>query len=74
MRIIVKHNHTYVAEPKNVENPLKEEHWLAAIWEVFLPSRKSNVLTLIPWYNYPNIIVTKWIFRNKLRNKERLVA
>ena len=68
-------------ESKNFNEAEFDEHWLLAMQEELNQFQRSKVLTLLPRPTNQPIIVTKWVFRNKLdhsriivRNKARLVA
>ncbi|XP_070036412.1 uncharacterized protein [Nicotiana tomentosiformis] len=68
-------------EPKKVDEALKDSSWVQAMHEKLDQFDKNQVWTLVPKPANVAIIVTKWLFRNKLneedkvvRNKARLVA
>ncbi|GJV12687.1 retrovirus-related pol polyprotein from transposon TNT 1-94 [Tanacetum coccineum] len=63
-------------EPKNVNEPLKDESWIVAMQEEL-----NKVWDLVPLPKIQSVMGTKGVFRNKLnengivsRNKVRLVA
>ena len=65
----------------SVEKALKDEYWINAMQEELLQFKCNNVLTLVHKPDGVNVIVTKWIFKNKTdesgnvtKNKARLVA
>ena len=68
-------------EPKNVEEALLDEFWIAAMQDELLQFHRNDVWTLVKQPEGVNVIGTKWIFKNKtdefgntVRNKARLVA
>jgi len=68
-------------EPKNLNEALKDSNWILAMQEELNQFALNEVWSLVPRIPEMNIIVTKWIFRNKMdehgvitRNKARLVA
>ncbi|GAA0170844.1 hypothetical protein LIER_25020 [Lithospermum erythrorhizon] len=67
-------------EPKNIDETLKDEHWISAIQEELVQFQRNDVWELVPRPKNHNIIGTKWIFKNKSdelgvvsRKKARLV-
>ncbi|GJZ08369.1 retrovirus-related pol polyprotein from transposon TNT 1-94 [Tanacetum coccineum] len=68
-------------EPKNVNEALGDESWIVAMQEELNQFVANDVWELVPQPRNMTIIVTKWVFRNKLdengfvsQNKARLVA
>ncbi|GJT13039.1 retrovirus-related pol polyprotein from transposon TNT 1-94 [Tanacetum coccineum] len=68
-------------EPKNVNEALGDEIWIAVMQEELNQFIDNDVWELVPQPRNMTIIGTKWVFRNKLdengivsRNKARLVA
>ncbi|GKC26992.1 retrovirus-related pol polyprotein from transposon TNT 1-94, partial [Tanacetum coccineum] len=68
-------------EPKNVNEALTDDSWIAALQEELNQFIANDVWELVPQPRNMTIIGTKWVFRNKLdengivsRNKARLVA
>ena len=68
-------------EPTEVEEALQDESWVEAMHDELLQFQRNDVWTLVPRPEGEHIIVTKWIFRNKIDeegivicNKARLVA
>ncbi|GKC87838.1 retrovirus-related pol polyprotein from transposon TNT 1-94 [Tanacetum coccineum] len=68
-------------EPKNINEALKDESWVIAMQEELNQFISNDVWELVPNPKNMTIIVTKWVYRNKLdkngvvsRNKARLVA
>jgi len=68
-------------EPKNVHEALADSDRVTAMQEELHLFEKSKVCYLEPWPKDRLIIVTKWVFKNKLnefgtvtRNKARLVV
>jgi len=68
-------------EPKNLDEALRDSHWILAMQEELNQFALNEVWSLIPRTPEMNIIGTKWIYRNKMdehgvvtRNKARLVA
>ena len=82
-KINVIHHACYVSliEPKNAQQALEDECWIAAMQEELQQFERNDVWTLVPRPEGINVIGTKWIFKNKsdefgnvVRNKARLVA
>ncbi|GJV60081.1 retrovirus-related pol polyprotein from transposon TNT 1-94 [Tanacetum coccineum] len=70
-----------VIKPKNVNDALGDESWVIAMQEELNQFVANDVWDLVPLPMSQVIIVTKWVFRNKLDendivsgNKARLVA
>ncbi|GJU15012.1 retrovirus-related pol polyprotein from transposon TNT 1-94 [Tanacetum coccineum] len=68
-------------EPENVNEALTDESWIVAMQEELNQFIANDVWELVPQPRNMTIIGTKWVFRNKLdekdivsRNKARLVA
>lgn len=68
-------------EPKSKDDVILDEHWLIAINEELNEFTRNQVWELVQRPNNMQIIVIKWVFRNKLdengiivRNNARLVA
>ena len=68
-------------EPKSVEEALIDESWINAMQEELQQFKINNVWKLVSRPKDRPVIGTKWVFRNKLddkgkvvRNKARLVA
>ena len=68
-------------EPKNVNEALADSDWVTVMQEELRPFERNKVWHLVPLPKDRTIIVTKWVFRNKLgelgtvtRNKARLVV
>jgi len=68
-------------EPKSINEALNDENWVTAIHDELNQFARIDVWTIVPKYDYMNVIGTKWVFRNKLDetvmiiiNKARLVA
>lgn len=68
-------------EPKNVEEVIKDEHWMKAMKEEISQIEKNKTWELVPRPLDKNVIGAKWVFRNKMdeegkvtRNKARLVC
>eukprot|EP00253_Pinus_taeda_P026694 PITA_26694 len=68
-------------EPQNVSEACKYECWVKAMNEELEKIEKNNTWELVPRPHDKNIIGTKWIFKNKLkengeviRNKARLIC
>ena len=68
-------------EPIKVEEAFQDESQVEAMHDELLQFQRNDVQTLVPRPEGEHIIVTKWIFRNKInekgnviRNKARLVA
>ena len=71
----------YMKELKSVKDALEDVEWYKAIEEEIEQIEKNKTWSLVPRPEDKNMIVTKWIFRNKLnengevtRNKSRLVC
>ncbi|GJX30845.1 retrovirus-related pol polyprotein from transposon TNT 1-94, partial [Tanacetum coccineum] len=67
-------------EPKKLIEDLEDEGWIIAIQEELNQFERNKVLTLIPAPHGKTIIMTKWIWKNKMdehgvitKNKERLM-
>ena len=70
-----------VIEPATVDEVLLDDGWILAMQEELNQFQRNDVWDLVPKPQQKNIIVTKWVFKNKLnkqgeviRNKVRLVA
>jgi len=70
-----------LTEPKNVNEAIKDEHWVNAMKEELSQIEKNHTWELVPRPANKNVIGAKWVFRNKLddtgkvtRNKARLVC
>nr|GEW75574.1 copia protein [Tanacetum cinerariifolium] len=70
-----------VVEPKNLNEALGDESWIVAMLEELNQFVANDIWELVPQPKNMTIIVTKWVYRNKLdengivsRNKARLVA
>ncbi|KAK2381799.1 putative mitochondrial protein [Trifolium repens] len=68
-------------EPKTVDEALTDDGWIIAMQEELNQFQRNDVWDLVPKPIHKNIIGTKWVFRNKLkeqgevvRNKARLVV
>ncbi|GJT21263.1 retrovirus-related pol polyprotein from transposon TNT 1-94 [Tanacetum coccineum] len=68
-------------EPKDVKEALKDKSWVVAMEEELNQFVANDVWEFVPLPMSQSVIVTKWVFRNKLnengivsRNKVRLVA
>ncbi|GKE31290.1 retrovirus-related pol polyprotein from transposon TNT 1-94 [Tanacetum coccineum] len=68
-------------EPKDVNEALKDESWVIAMQEELNQFVANDVWDLVPLPMSQSVILTKWVFRNKLDengivsiNKARLVA
>jgi hypothetical protein len=68
-------------EPKNFNEDNKDDHWVKAMNEELDQIEKNNTWEMVQRPEGKNIIVSKWIFKNKLneqgqviRNKARLVC
>ena len=68
-------------EPRNVKDALENESWIESMNEEIEQTDYTNTWTLFPRPKDKNVIDTKWVFRNKLsedekvsRNKARLVC
>ncbi|XP_015939943.2 uncharacterized protein LOC107465479 [Arachis duranensis] len=68
-------------EPQNVKEALSDPSWVKAMEDELLEFEKNQVWTLVPRPNGKKVTITKWIFRNKLREdgsiariKARLMA
>ncbi|GAA0154792.1 hypothetical protein LIER_37968 [Lithospermum erythrorhizon] len=60
-------------EPKNVDEALKDEHWINALQHELLQFQRNDVWELVPRPNDHNVIGTKWIFKNKFDKQELLL-
>jgi len=70
-----------VIEPDTVDEALSDDGWIVVMQEELNQFQRNDVWDLVPKLYQKNIIVTKWVFKNKLneqgevtRNKARLVA
>jgi hypothetical protein len=70
-----------IIEPNNVEEARKDELWNKAMDEELIQIEKNDTWELASRPKNKNVIVTKWVFINKLneyghvtRNKSRLVC
>ncbi|GAA0162916.1 hypothetical protein LIER_18907 [Lithospermum erythrorhizon] len=52
-------------KPKNVDEALKDEHWINAMQDELLQFQKNDVWELVPRPRDHNVKGTKWIFKNK---------
>ena len=72
---------TSLIEPRKVYKSLLEVEWIKVMHEELKQFECNRVWILVPRPNHPNVIGTKWIFKNKLNeegnvffNKARLVS
>jgi len=70
-----------VIEPSTIDEALSDDGWILAMHKELNQFQRNDVWDLVPKSQHKNIIVTKWVFRNKLneqgevvRNKARLVS
>jgi len=56
-------------EPNSFEEANKDEFWIKAMDEELDQIEKNYTWELVPRPRYKNVIVTKWVFINKL-NKD----
>jgi hypothetical protein len=68
-------------EPKKVEEALQDDSWVTAMHDELHQFTRNDVWNLVSRPSNPNIIGTKWIFKNKsdehgtvIQNKARLIA
>jgi rRNA pseudouridine-1189 N-methylase Emg1 (Nep1/Mra1 family) len=68
-------------EPRTIDETIIDKSSIEAMEEELLQFNKNEVWNLVPKLKDQSIIVTRWVFRNKLdeegkviRNKARLVA
>ena len=68
-------------EPKNFEEASEDEDWVKAMNEELDHIEKNNTWELVPRPVDKNVIGSKWVFKNKMkeqgqivRNKVRLVC
>ena len=68
-------------EPRNLEEALQDNKWIAAMQEELNQFEYNEVWSLVPRTREMNIIGTKWMYKNKMDehgaitiNKARLVA
>ncbi|KAL0561444.1 hypothetical protein IC582_001871 [Cucumis melo] len=73
--------YTSTIEPSTIDSALKDAYWLNAMQEELLQFRRNNVWTLVSKPDGVDVIVIKWVFKNKAdearcvtKNKARLVA
>ena len=59
-------------EPNCFEEASKYEFWNKAMDEELDQIEKNDTWELVPRPNNKNVIDTKWVFRNKLMNMDRL--
>ena len=52
-------------EPRNLEEALLDNNWIAAMQEELNQSEYNEVWSLVPRTSKMNIIGTKWVYRNK---------
>ncbi|GJT20771.1 retrovirus-related pol polyprotein from transposon TNT 1-94 [Tanacetum coccineum] len=57
-------------EPKNVNEALGDESWIVAMQEELNQFVANDVWELVPQHRNMKIIGTKWVFRNKLDEKD----
>jgi hypothetical protein len=60
-------------EPYRIEDALRDPDWVVAMQEDLNNFTMNEVWHLVPRPNQ-NVVGTKWVFYNKMRNKARLVA
>ncbi|XP_070012240.1 uncharacterized protein [Nicotiana sylvestris] len=53
-------------EPKNVAEALQDEDWVNAMQDELNQFERSQVWHLVPRHKDISVIVTKWVFKNKL--------
>ena len=68
-------------EPKSLNDAIVDENWVITMQEELNQFERNEVWELVPRPNNQSVIVTKWVFGNKMdendiivRNKARLVA
>ena len=68
-------------EPKNLNDAIVDENWVITMQAELNQFERNEVWELVPRPNNQSVIVTKWVFGNKMdendiivRNKARLVA
>ena len=66
--------HYYLAqfEPKKVEEALQDENWVESMHEVLNQFVRNDIWELAPRPEGVHVIDTKWIFKNKTNEMERL--
>lgn len=55
-------------EPTNVIEALKDQQWVKAMQEELLQFKCNQVWELTPRPSNANVVGTKWIFKNKIRD------
>nr|GEU67513.1 Gag-Pol polyprotein [Tanacetum cinerariifolium] len=68
-------------EPKNIKEAMPDHSWIESMQDELHQFKRLDVCELVPWPDGKNIIVVKWLWKNKsdvenitIRNKYRLVA
>ena len=58
--------YSLLLNPKNIEEVIKDEHWMKAMKEEISQIEKNKTWELVPRPLDKNVIGTKWVFRNKM--------
>jgi hypothetical protein len=59
-------------EPNSFEEAIKDEFWNKAMDEELDQIEKNDTWELVPRPKNKNVIGTKWVFKNKLNEMDRL--
>jgi len=62
-----------VVEPATVDEALPDDGWIISIEEELSQFQRNDVWDLIPKPEHKKIIVTIWVFRNKLNEQGEVV-
>ena len=61
-------------EPKNVEEAIKDEHWVNVMKEELNQIEKNHTWELVPWPENKNVIGAKWVFKNKMDDTGKVTS
>jgi hypothetical protein len=62
-----------MSEPKKKLQASQDDHWIKAMNEELDQIEKNNTWDLVPRPNNKNVIVTKWVYKNKLKEDGKIV-
>jgi hypothetical protein len=60
-------------EPQTFVQVSKDDHWVKAMNEELEQTEKNKTWDHVPGPNDKNVIVTKWLYRNKLNEDGQIV-
>ena len=60
-------------EPKNFDEVSKHDDWIRSMNKELDQIEKNNTWKLVPRHEDKNVIGSKWVFKNKMNEKEQVV-